>query len=84
MSICIYRSEKDSILDWPQILLDFCQHIAAGMDYLHKKGFIHRDLAARNILVAADNTCKVCKFICEKVCIQIILLCMHTLICAHV
>ena len=45
--------------DWPQMLLGFCQHIAAGMDYLSKKGFVHRDLAARNILVTRSKTCKV-------------------------
>ena len=54
----MYRSPAS---DWPQTLLTFCQHIAAGMDYLSKKNFIHRDLAARNILVTAGKTCKVCK-----------------------
>lgn len=44
---------------WQQTLLEFCKHIAAGMDYLSKKKFVHRDLAARNVLVAANKTCKV-------------------------
>ena len=47
---------------WPEILLGFCQHVAAGIDYLHTKGFVHRDLAARNILLSKDNICKVERF----------------------
>lgn len=41
------------------ILVDFCQQIASGMEYLSKKSFIHRDLAARNILVSDNRQCKV-------------------------
>ena len=44
---------------WPKQLLNFCQDISAGMNYLSSKAFVHRDLAARNILVAEDYTCKV-------------------------
>ncbi len=44
--------------DLPGVLLQCCQHIAFGMQYLSKKGFVHRDLAARNILVAENGTCK--------------------------
>ena len=45
--------------EWPQLLLDFCKHVVAGMEYLSSKGFIHRDLAARNILVSEEKVCKV-------------------------
>ena len=44
----------------PQVLLKFCQEIAAGMAYLSGKQFVHRDIAARNILVSDKLTCKVC------------------------
>ncbi len=55
-----FHSYPRSVLpDWPHLLLGYCRHIAAGMDYLSKKGFVHRDLAARNVLVSADGTCKV-------------------------
>ena len=44
----------------PQLILKFCQDIAAGMTYLNGKQFVHRDLAARNILVSDKLICKVC------------------------
>ena len=43
----------------PKTLLNFCQQIALGMQYLSGRGFVHRDLAARNILVSSKSVCKV-------------------------
>ena len=48
-------------------MLSFCRHVAAGLSYLSRKGFVHRDLAARNILVSSDDVCKV-KIICVELC----------------
>ena len=54
--------------DTPHMLLQFCQEVASGMEYLSQKAFVHRDLAARNILVAADRKCKVSKISMTVVC----------------
>ena len=51
--------ERSSPNNLSQKLLDFCQDIASGMEYLAAKSFVHRDLAARNILVSENHTCKV-------------------------
>ena len=67
--------EEGSLLSW--LRQDSCDSpcsslvkaaidVAAGMDYLAKKGILHRDLAARNILIRkegpTDVVCKLCDF----------------------
>ena len=59
MYVYLFRPQGGLDSDLPHTLLQCCQHIAFGMQYLSKKGFVHRDLAARNILLDERGTCKV-------------------------
>lgn len=54
-----FRPQGGVDSELPPVLLQCCQQIAFGMNYLSKIKFVHRDLAARNILVAENGTCKV-------------------------
>ena len=36
--------------------------ICLGLDYTHKKGLIHKDISPDNILIAQDETIKLCDF----------------------
>ena len=55
----IHRTPPEALNELKHDLLSFCRHVAAGLSYLSRKGFVHRDLAARNILVSSDDVCKV-------------------------
>ena len=55
----ICRTPPEALNELKHDLLSFCRHVAAGLSYLSRKGFVHRDLAARNILVSSDDVCKV-------------------------
>lgn len=53
---------EESRANFPQVLLNFCQQICLGMDYLSQKGFIHRGLQTRNILLEENDICKISDF----------------------
>jgi tRNA A-37 threonylcarbamoyl transferase component Bud32 len=57
------RAQELDKQKWPNLLLGFCQQVAAGLDYLLAKGFVHRDIAARNILLSPTHMmCKISDF----------------------
>uniref|UniRef100_A0A8C4R965 Mitogen-activated protein kinase kinase kinase 20b n=1 Tax=Eptatretus burgeri TaxID=7764 RepID=A0A8C4R965_EPTBU len=58
------ESEESNDLDFEDILT-WAMDIAKGMNYLHTEApvmVIHRDLKSRNVLIASDNTLKICDF----------------------
>uniref|UniRef100_UPI00358FC588 mitogen-activated protein kinase kinase kinase 20-like n=1 Tax=Myxine glutinosa TaxID=7769 RepID=UPI00358FC588 len=58
------ESEESNDLNFEDILT-WAMDIAKGMNYLHTEApvtVIHRDLKSRNVLIASDNTLKICDF----------------------
>ena len=55
------KLEKSHIMSWQQVG-KIMKGMVSGVEYLHKEGYAHCDLAKRNILVAEDNTAKLCGF----------------------
>lgn len=53
-----------------QSLLVWARQIANAMEYLHSVGIFHADLAPRNILLAADQTIKLCDFGLSQKCLS--------------
>ncbi|KAH7715776.1 RAF protein [Aphelenchoides avenae] len=45
-----------------QTILDICQEISQGMEYLHSKGVIHRDLKTNNIFLTEGASVKIGDF----------------------
>lgn len=46
----------------PNKLVDWCQQIVAGMDYLHQNRIIHRDLKSPNVLISLNEVLKISDF----------------------
>jgi serine/threonine protein kinase len=54
--------EESSRIIQPEKVIDYGQQILVGLSYLHHNGIVHRDIKPFNILVADDDTIKICDF----------------------
>jgi serine/threonine protein kinase len=42
--------------------VNFLDQVAAGLEFIHRKGYIHRDICPRNVMVTRDNEVKLIDF----------------------
>ena len=45
-----------------EVARSFCRQVLSGIHYIHNQGVCHLDISLENILVAEDNTVRLCDF----------------------